>query len=166
MACREGYSNPKGGSMLKKVALGLAVLAIAWFAHAADTASAAHPGVFTPKDVTWGPGPPFLPAGVKLAVLEGDPGKPGPFAVRLSMPNGYKIPPHNHPTTEHVTVSSGQFHLGMGDTFDASKGTTLPAGSFGYLPAQMNHYAWAKGPTVVQVHGEGPFAITYVNPAD
>ena len=152
--------------MLKKAMLVLALLTIAWFAQAADPASTEHPGVHTPKDVTWGPGPPFLPAGVKLAVLEGDPGKAGPFAVRLSMPDGYKIPPHNHPTTEHVTVVSGEFHLGMGDTFDKSKGKTLPTGSFGYLPAQMNHFAWAKGRTVVQVHGEGPFAITYVNSAD
>jgi len=30
----------------------------------------------------------------------------------------------------------------------------------------MNHYAWTDGETVVQVHGQGPFAITYVNPAD
>ncbi len=26
--------------------------------------------------------------------------------------------------------------------------------------------AWATGETVVQVHGTGPFAIKYVNPAD
>jgi hypothetical protein len=30
----------------------------------------------------------------------------------------------------------------------------------------MNHYAWASSPSVVQVHGQGPFAITYVNAAD
>jgi quercetin dioxygenase-like cupin family protein len=152
--------------MLKKIALVLTALAIGGLAHAADMATTDHPGIFTPKDVTWGPGPPFLPAGVKIAVLEGDPGKPGPFVLRLSMPGGYQIPAHNHPTTENVTVLSGEFHAGMGDKLDASKGKTLPPGSFASLPAQMNHYAWAKGQTVIQVHGEGPFAITYVNPAD
>ncbi len=150
--------------MTKRIALAALVgLSVAWFAHAAEMA---HPGVFTPKDIAWAPGPPFLPPGVQLAVLEGDPSQAGPFAIRLSMPDGYKIPPHSHPTTEHVTVISGEFHLGMGDTFDAAKGTTLPAGSFGYLPAQMTHFAWSKGATVVQVHGEGPFAINYVNSAD
>src|SRR5262245_6610670 len=150
--------------MSKKIALAsLAFLSLAWLTHAAE---APHPGVFTPDSVTWGPGPPFLPPGAQIAVLEGDPSQSGPFAVRLSMPDGYKIPAHSQPTTEHVTVISGEFHLGMGDSFDASKGTTLPAGSFGYLPAQMNHFAWSKGATVVQVHGEGPFAINYVNPAD
>jgi quercetin dioxygenase-like cupin family protein len=152
--------------MLKKSLLVLAVLAIAGLAPAADMATAEHPGVFTPKDVAWGPGPPFLPAGVKIAVLQGDPGKPGPFVIRLSMPDGYQIPAHNHPTTENVTVLSGLFNVGMGDKLDTAKGKVLPAGSFGSLPAQMNHFAWAKGRTVVQVHGEGPFAITYVNPAD
>ncbi|HXO21410.1 MAG TPA: cupin domain-containing protein [Thermoanaerobaculia bacterium] len=152
--------------MVKKIALGLFVLAVAAFAFAAETAPAAHPGVFTPKDVAWGPGPPFLPPGVKLAVLEGDPGAAGSYVLRLSMPDGYKIPPHHHPTVENVTVISGEFHLGMGDKFDAAAGKTLPPGTFGYLPAEMNHYAWAKGRTVVQVHGEGPFAITYVNAAD
>jgi len=153
--------------MLRKIALVVTVLlAVAWFAQAAAPPSDAHPGVFTPKDVAWGPGPPFLPAGVKLAVLQGDPGQAGPFVVRLSMPNGYKIPPHSHPTTENVTVVSGEFHVGMGDTFEKAKGLKLPPGSFGSLPAQMNHYAWATGPTVVQVHGEGPFAIKYVKDAD
>ena len=35
-----------------------------------------------------------------------------------------------------------------------------------FAPAHMNHYAWTSEDTVIQVHGQGPFAITYVNPAD
>jgi hypothetical protein len=34
------------------------------------------------------------------------------------------------------------------------------------MPKGMHHYAWASGETVVQLHGIGPFAITYVNAAD
>jgi hypothetical protein len=30
----------------------------------------------------------------------------------------------------------------------------------------MQHYGWSTGPTVIQIHGMGPFAINYVNPAD
>jgi len=82
------------------------------------------------------------------------------------MPAGYKIPAHNHPTTEMVTVISGDFHLGMGDRLDEEKSVLLTAGGYAEAPAQMNHYAWASSPTIVQVHGQGPFAITYVNPAD
>ena len=29
----------------------------------------------------------------------------------------------------------------------------------------MHHYAWAQGPTTIQVHGLAPFAFTYVNPS-
>ena len=109
---------------------------------------------------------PALPEGAQIAVLSGDPSKDGLYVVRLMMPAGYKVPAHNHPTTEMVTVISGDFHLGMGDKLDEEKGMLLTAGGFAEAPAKMNHFAWATSPTVVQIHGQGPFAITYVNPAD
>ena len=118
------------------------------------------------KDIKWGPAPPFFPKGAEFAVLSGDPSKDGLYVVRLKMPAGYKIPPHNHPTTENVTVVSGNFHIGMGDSPDEKKGIELTSGGYGEAPAKMNHYAWITSPTIVQVHGQGPFAITYVNPAD
>jgi quercetin dioxygenase-like cupin family protein len=118
------------------------------------------------KDIKWGPPPPSLPKGAEFAVLSGDPGKDGLYVIRLKMPAGYKIPAHNHPTTENVTVVSGNFHIGMGDHLDEKKGIELTSGGFGEAPAKMNHYAWATSPTIVQVHGQGPFAITYVDPAD
>jgi quercetin dioxygenase-like cupin family protein len=82
------------------------------------------------------------------------------------MPAGYKINPHYHPTDENVTVLSGTFQIGMGDKFDESTMRALPAGGFVLLPAAMHHYAMAKTAAVVQVHGMGPFQLTYVNPAD
>ena len=119
-----------------------------------------------PDAIKWGPAPPFLPKGAKMAVIAGDPSKPGIFVLRLDMPKNYAIPAHNHPTSEYVTVISGDFHIGMGDKLDRAKGIHLIRGGFGVAPAHMNHYAWATSHTVVQVHGEGPFAITYVNKAD
>ena len=109
---------------------------------------------------------PALPEGAQIAVLSGDPSKDGLYVVRVMMPAGYKVPAHNHPTTEMLTVISGDFHIGMGDKLDEEKGTLLTAGGFAEAPAKMNHFAWATTPTVVQIHGQGPFAITYVNPAD
>jgi anti-sigma factor ChrR (cupin superfamily) len=117
-------------------------------------------------DVKWAPAPNVLPAGAQIAIISGDPFKDGLYVVRLKMPANYKIPAHNHPTTEYVTVVSGDFHIGMGDKLDTSEGQLLRAGGFAEAPAKMNHYAWTDGETVVQVHGQGPFAITYVNPAD
>jgi quercetin dioxygenase-like cupin family protein len=114
----------------------------------------------------WGPAPAVFPKGAQMAVLSGDPGKTGLFTVRLKMPAGYAIQAHHHPTTEYVTVVSGDFALGMGDKLDPAKGMTLHAGGFAEAPAGMNHYAWAVTDAVVQVHAEGPFALTYVNPTD
>jgi hypothetical protein len=129
------------------------------------SATSAHV-LFVPADVKWMDGPPSLPAGAKMAILEGDPAEAGPFTMRLKVPDGFKIAPHTHPAVEHVTVISGTFHLGMGEKFDAAAGREMPAGSFGFMPAGMKHFGWAKGETVVQVHGLGPWKIVYVNPAD
>jgi quercetin dioxygenase-like cupin family protein len=119
-----------------------------------------------PNSLKWQDGPPSLPPGAKIAVLEGDPTKPGPFVFRVKVPDGYKIPPHTHPKPERVTVVSGTFNLGMGDKFDATKTEALLAGTYGTWPAGMKHFVWTKGETVVQFHGEGPWTIEYLNPAD
>jgi quercetin dioxygenase-like cupin family protein len=128
--------------------------------------SAADHGIFAPDAIQWQNGPPSLPAGAKFAVMEGDPTKEGLFTMRLSVPDGYKIPPHSHPAVEHVTVMSGTFQIGMGDQFDESKLNPMTAGTFGFLAPKMNHFAMAKGDTVIQLHGVGPWQINYVNPAD
>ena len=119
-----------------------------------------------PDKLKWKEGPPSLPRGAVIAVLEGDPNRKGPFVFRVKVPDGYKIPPHTHPKPERVTVISGEFHLGMGEKFDPRKGETLPAGTYGTWPAGMKHYVWVKGETVVQFHGDGPWVIEYIDPGD
>jgi quercetin dioxygenase-like cupin family protein len=101
-----------------------------------------------------------------MAVLSGDPNKKGLFTVRMQAPAGYKVPPHSHPTAEHITVISGTFFIASGDKFDESAGKELGAGGFVVLPAGMNHYAWSTGEAIIQIHGKGPFEIKYVNPSD
>ena len=122
--------------------------------------------LLTPADLKWGPAPAGLPAGAKLAVLEGDPTKQGPFTIRLQMPSGYNIMPHTHPTPEKVTIISGTGFLGMGPNFDQGAAKQMEPGSFAILPAGMQHFAFAKGETIVQISSTGPFLINYVNPAD
>lgn len=114
----------------------------------------------------WGEPPPVLPKGSKVAVLMGDPGKPGPFVMRLSAPAGYKVAPHWHSQAENVTVISGTVMIGMGDKFDLKAMKTMKAGSFGSIPAKEHHFAYMKTATVIQIHGEGPFDLTYINPED
>jgi hypothetical protein len=122
--------------------------------------------MFTPDTVKWGPAPPSLPPGAQFAVLEGDPAKPGAFTMRAKLPDGYKIQPHWHPVDEHVTVVQGTFHVGLGEKFDPSAGKPMPAGSFALMKQGVRHFAWAKGETIVQLHGTGPWGINYVNPQD
>ena len=130
------------------------------------TASAATAQAQKAAKLQWGPAPPGLPAGAQVAVVSGDPGKPGPFAIQLAMPNGYTVPPHWHPTDEHVTVKSGHFRYGMAAKIDAKATKSLRPGQSVNLKANMNHYAMARGRTVLAINGNGPFEITYVNPAD
>jgi quercetin dioxygenase-like cupin family protein len=119
------------------------------------TASAATANAQATK-LQWGPAPPFLPAGARFAVVSGDPGKPGPYAIQLSLPNGYTVPPHWHPTDEHVTVKSGHFRYGLGDTIDKKAMKSLRPGQSGNLPANMHHYAMARGKTVIAVNATDP----------
>jgi quercetin dioxygenase-like cupin family protein len=116
--------------------------------------------------VKWGPGPGFLPAGARIAVVQGDPSQSGIYTIRLRFPAGYRVPPHFHPTDEHVTVLSGTLLVGMGDTINVRNTQRLLPGGFITAPKDAHHFALARGPVIVQIHGEGPFEITYVNEAD
>jgi quercetin dioxygenase-like cupin family protein len=122
--------------------------------------------VFLPGALQWGEVPPGLPAGGKMTVLDGDPTKPGSFTVRLKAPAGYKVMPHTHPTTERVTVISGNARIGMGEKFDEKAAQKMGPGAFAVLPAGMAHFAFSSGETVIQIQSEGPFEIKYVNPSD
>ena len=131
----------------------------------AEGKSADH-GMLTPAEIAWKDGPASLPKGAKVAVLEGNPAEPGLFTIRLKFPDGYRIAPHWHPAVERVSVIGGVFQFGMGETFDQSKAKALPAGSFVFMAPKMAHYAWVEGETIVQLTGEGPWGITYLNPLD
>jgi hypothetical protein len=134
------------------------------FAAAADAAGSMYAN---PDQLKWGDAPPVLPKGAKVAVLQGDPSKPGPFVMRLKTPANYKIAPHWHGRDENLTVISGTFYFGEGDKMDMSAHShAMKAGAFHHLPANTHHYAYSKGDAVVQVHGEGPFDITYVKDSD
>jgi quercetin dioxygenase-like cupin family protein len=151
---------------VRRVVLLLSVIFIAASsAGRAQAPAAAHAGML-PSEIKWGPAPPALPPGAQAAVLAGDPGKEGVFVIRAKFPAGYRIPPHWHPTDELITVLSGTFQFGMGEKFDAAALRSYPAGSFVNAAKEMRHFAQAKGPTVIEVTGAGPFTLTYVNPAD
>ena len=132
----------------------------------ASTAPASAHLLVTAPSITWGDPPPMLPPGSKIAVISGDPTKPGPFVLRLQLPSGYSVPPHWHPATEDVTVLAGTVALGMGDTVDEAAMKDLTAGGYVSLPAEMRHYVRARSAATLQIVSTGPFVINYVNPAD
>jgi quercetin dioxygenase-like cupin family protein len=152
-------------TMRTKFLLSATAIVAAICASAAMSAEE-HGIILPPEEIKWGPGPASIPAGSEAVVLYGDPSKEGLFALRLKLPKDYAIAPHSHPKPEVVTVISGTFGLGMGETGDQSKARALPAGSFFAMEPNTTHYAVAKEDTVIQLNSTGPWTLTYVNPAD
>ena len=109
---------------------------------------------------------PSLPKGAMVAVIEGPMDQAVPFTARFKVPANYKIPPHWHPAIERVTVLSGTFHMGLGDKFDKAKTTALGPGGMMIIQPKTNHFVSTETESVVQLHGTGPWGITYVNPED
>jgi quercetin dioxygenase-like cupin family protein len=124
------------------------------------------PAQVATANLKWMAGPPGLPTGAQFAVLAGDPSKAGVFTIRARLPAGFVVPPHWHPSDEHVTVLEGEMAFGMGSTLDRSKATIIKAGGFAVAAARMNHFVFTNGGATIQVTAQGPFGITYVNPAD
>lgn len=147
----------------------LALLAVAaWAQTESKPASTTHADhiMKTDAELAWKEGPPSLPAGAKMALLEGNPSEPGAFTMRLKLPAGYKIPAHHHPADEHVTVLSGTFSMGLGEKFDEKQVKDLPVGGFAVMKTGTRHFAMSRDGATIQLHGMGPWGITYVNPAD
>ncbi len=135
-------------------------------APAAGAQAPANMTLHPTAEIKWTEGPAAMPKGARMAILEGDPTQPGMFTLRLKFPDGFKVGPHYHSQTEHVTVISGTLHIGMGDQADPKATRRLSAGDFGFWVAGTHHFAWFEGETILQLHGQGPWTVTYVNPAD
>ena len=147
--------------------LSLAILGLTP-AQAQDAEKMAHPDhiMVTPDDYDWADGPASLPPGARAMVIEGNPKAEGAFTLRLWLPANYDIAPHYHPADEHVTVISGSLYMGMGESADPEAAQALPPGSFAMMKAGTRHYAFTREETIIQLHGIGPWGLTYVDPAD
>jgi uncharacterized RmlC-like cupin family protein len=148
---------------LLSAALALGICAVT--AHLATGQHAGHHKMVMPGDLKWADVP-SLPPGAKIALIEGPMSEAVPFTIRLKFPANYAIPAHSHPAIERVTVLSGVFHMGTGDKLDKSKTHALPVGAMMIMQPGTNHYAWAAEETIVQLNGNGPWGITYVDPKE
>jgi quercetin dioxygenase-like cupin family protein len=154
-----GVAAPAAASAVATAAPTVAVLSAA-------PAMLLTPANSVPQPFVWVKASAAFPAGLEVMVMEGDPSKAVPFTQRLKFPDGYVLPPHQHPIDEHVTVIQGTFVVGQGTSGKRETAVEMPAGSFILILAQTQHYVFAKGVTITQVHGVGPSGIAYVNPAD
>lgn len=134
-------------------------------ATAASVYSGERPHMVTPEKLTWTDAPAVAP-GAKIAVIEGPLNKPVPFTFRLKLPANSKIAPHTHPAFERVTVLEGTFFFTHGDAYDPAKTTALGPGSVAIMPPKTPMFGYTKEATVIQLHGTGPWGLTYLNPAD
>ena len=95
--------------------------------------------------------------GILVAILIGDPSKPGPLVARYDIPANREIAPHTHREVRSYTILSGVWELGFGETFDPHELQSFPQGSYYRLPAGVPHFQRA-GPegAVIQIESFGP----------
>jgi quercetin dioxygenase-like cupin family protein len=118
------------------------------------------------EDIDFEPFPSFPPE-ARLAVVAGDPAKPGLYTTRVKLPSGVKLMPHTHPEDRIYTVISGVFYIGLGEQFDSEKLVAHPPGAVVVLPSGTPHFHWAKsGEYVTQISAIGPLGLDYVDPSD
>ncbi len=134
--------------------------------HSAMDSSTSKHILINPDKLQWMDAPSALPKGAKVAILEGNPSEAGPFTIRLQVPAGYEVRPHWHPAIEHVSVIKGDFYMGTGETFDKQKAMKISEGGFAAMPAKYVHFAFSTTGGIIQLHGIGPWGITYVNAKD
>ncbi len=134
--------------------------------HPSALGHAAGARAFTPEGMKWVDAPSLLPPGIRMFVMEGDPGKPGPYTLRLWLPANCRIGPYWRFNPERLTVMLGVLILGMGDSYTEREGIAIHAGSFALVPERTHHFIWTRDVAVVQLHGNGPWDLMYVHPAD
>jgi quercetin dioxygenase-like cupin family protein len=157
---------------MRTIQIGLIALAFTFSLHIVPVTQAADSHTMPrdhlmvePNDLKWDDLP-TLPPGAKVALIEGPASEPVPFMMRLKFPADYKVPAHWHPAIEHLTVLSGIFNMGIGDKLDVTKTKALSPGGVMIIQPKIPHFAWTKEEVIVQVHGVGPWGVTYVDPAD
>lgn len=118
------------------------------------------------SELKWADAPSVGP-GAQIAVIEGDLKAAVPITFRLKLPPNLKVGVHTHPVFERVTVLSGTFYFATGDKFDAAKAKAYKSGDAVMIPAGTPMYAQTKKEgAIVQIHGTGPWGISYLDPKD
>jgi len=141
--------------------LGGTGIVLAALSMAVATAQQLDPSIVTfklPDQIVWKDNP---KSGNRSAVLQGDPTKPGPYAMLLQWLPGHMSRPHFHPNDRFFIVVSGTWWVGSGPNFDPDATVPVPAGSFVTHFAKGVHFDGAKDEqATILVWGEGPATST------
>jgi quercetin dioxygenase-like cupin family protein len=139
---------------IKSIAILLALTAVSPV-HAAEVIP--DPKVLDfkiPAKIPWGP---VSAGGSQQALLFGDPNKPGLYVLLNKWLPGHMSKPHFHKNDRFITVISGTWWIGTGDTWNPALTTPMPAGSFVHHYANQVHWDGAKDEeTVIEIVGMGP----------
>lgn len=150
-------------TILSVAILALPVLALAQGMPPAAINSQAGHAVVAPEQLVWKP----LIPGAEVAVVFGDLDKKGGlYVIRIRSKGEVKVPPHWHATDEHITVLEGSFWIGSGKQFDASKLQEMKVGAHAVMPAGVRHFSLTNSDNVIELFGEAPFVVNFVNPVD
>jgi hypothetical protein len=146
----------------KRWGYGLAALAIATvLALGSDRAADLNPAALAyklPNQIQWSTD---AQSGASLAVLEGDPNKPGMYIVLTKWSPHHMSHPHFHPNDRFITVLSGTWWVGTGPKYDPDSTVAMPAGTFVTHFAKQIHYDGAKdGEVLLEIVGQGPATAT------
>lgn len=157
-------------SLLVVVVIGALAGGLAWTGGAErSTGEHTAPGgdymMMTPDEMEWGPVA-SMGEGAEITLIEGELDQEEPFTFRLRLEDGYEILPHIHPEYERVTVISGTLHFAHGETFEPDATRELEPGSVAIMPPGEPMFGYAEGEVIMQLHGNGPWGIEYVDPAD
>ena len=142
---------------LKIAALAITMLGMSAVVGQAQQLDPKIIGFKLPDQIEWKSNP----SGNRTAVLQGDPTKPGPYAVLLQWLPGNMSRPHFHPNDRFFIVVSGTWWVGAGPNFDPNSTVAMPAGSHVIHYAKGVHYDGAKDEqATILVWGEGPATTT------
>lgn len=165
MSAEHNSMREVSGAVLAASALALGVtLALPAQAGTPHSGDGKHV-MLNPGELDW-KGAPSVGPGAQIAVIEGPLDRENPFTFRLKMPAGTKLAPHTHPAYERVTVLSGTLHFAHGTKYDPKKTQALRPGAVAIMPPGEPMFGYTKEETVIQLHGEGPWGVKYINPED
>lgn len=94
--------------IVRTLVAGFALAALSLSVPAQTALDPAIVGFKLPDQIVWKDNP----SGNRTAVLQGDPSKPGPYAVLLQWLPGKMSRPHSHPNDRYFIVLSGTWSSG------------------------------------------------------